>query len=134
MPIKVSQPAAADSVYGSPFRGTVNHTAQIAVNLTALTNAEIDAKGYLKPGLPLSAAGALVGAAVPVFGVTIEAIKVANGNAAADIAAASAAYQLTVATIGQVSRPVMEANLGRVLSANEIAGFGLAPCTLKLLS
>jgi hypothetical protein len=134
MPVKITQPAAADDVYASPFRGPINHTAQIAVNITALTNAEIDAKGWVKPGLPLSAAGTLVGAAVPVFGVVIEPIKVAASNSAGDIAAASAAFQLSVAVIGAVSRPVVESNLGRVLNANEIAGFGLAGCLIKLLA
>jgi hypothetical protein len=50
------------AVYGSPFVGPVNHTAAIDVDLTGLTSDEIDAKGYLKPGVPLSRAGALIAA------------------------------------------------------------------------
>lgn len=132
MPIRVTNPAAADQVYANPFVGPVNHTAQIQVNVTALTSAEIDAKGYLKPGVPFLLTGALVTAGA-VFGVTMEPIKVANGNAAGDISAASAAFELAVGTIGQINRAVAEDNLGRAYTTAEIAGFALAGSTLKLL-
>lgn len=134
MPIRVTNPATADQVYASPFVGPVNHTAQIQVNLTLLTNAEIDSKGYLKPGVPLTLAGILVGVAPAyVFGVTIEAIKVANGNAAGDISGASTSFEVAVCTVGQVNRAIAEDNLARAYTANELAGFVAAGSTIKLL-
>jgi hypothetical protein len=113
--------------------GPVNHTSQIAVNIAALTAAEVDSKGWLKPGVPLEKDGTLILAAAGiVHGVTIEPLKVANGNAAGDLTAAGV-QQIAVATICQVNRAIVEKNLGRVLTANEIAGFGLAGSLVKLL-
>lgn len=134
MPMSRSAVAVAGQGYGRPFRGKVEHTAQIPINVTALTTAEVDADGYLKPGVPFEADGTLILAAAGiVFGVSIEPIKVAKSNSAPDLAAASAAFQIGLGTIGQVNRAIIEDNLGRVLTANEIAGFGLAGSLIKLL-
>jgi len=131
--------SAAGSIYGRPFVGPTNHFAQISVDITLLTAAEVDSQGFLKPGVPFSAAGTLVGAAVPVFGVTPEPLDVlhippfSTLTFAAALAAAGT-QQLAVCIIGSVNRKIMEDNLGRVLNANEIAGFGLAGCLVKLLA
>lgn len=119
-------------IYPLPFVGPYDHTHAIAVDLSALTADEIDADGYLKPGVPLSAAGALVGVGVPVFGVTIEPLKVADNNEAATIAALGT-IDIAVATIAQVNRAVIEDILGRALTADEVAGFSLADCHVILL-
>lgn len=133
MPMRRRTVTTPDNIYGRPFVGPTNHPSQIAVNIAVLTTAEVDADGYIKPGVPLSAAGALVGAGVAVHGVVPEPIKVATSNVAGDLTAAGV-VQLTVMTIGQVNRGIIESNLGRVLTANEIAGFGLAGCLVKLLA
>lgn len=133
MPISSRVVSVGGDVYGHPWRGMVEHTDQIVINVTALTANEVDADGWLKPGVPFSKAGALVGAGVAVWGCTIEPIKVATGNTAPELAAASAAFPIAIGTIGQVNRKVIEDNLGRVLTANEIAGFALAGSTVKLL-
>lgn len=131
MPIKIES-TAGDSVYASPFVGPVNHTAPLPVNIAALTTAEVDADGYIKPGLPLAADGTTVGAAERVYGIVIEPIKVAESNASADLTAAGT-VTLTVATMGQVNRDVIESNLGRVLTANELAGFNLGGCHIAII-
>jgi hypothetical protein len=133
MPIKVSNPAAEDSTYQSPWVGPVDHTVSIAVPMSGLTAAEVDSKGYLKPGVPLTRAGALVGAAAAVYGVTLEPLKVANGNTAPDLAAAGT-QDVAVGLIGTLNRAIGESNLGRVYNANEVAGFALAGSLIKLLS
>lgn len=134
MPMSRRALTTAGQGYGRVFRGVLEHTHQIPVNITALTSAEVDADGYIKPGVPLQKTGALItGAAQIVFGVVPEPIKVANSNSAPDLAAASNAFQLAVGDIGQVNRAIIEDNLGRVLTANEIAGFDLAGCMVKLL-
>lgn len=209
--------------YGNVMIGPVDHTAPLVVNVTTLTNREIDSRGYLKPGVPFTKNGALVAAmtkSVPdagtitqgaaattgngvisavtgrygapaesiivtmtglgptaafrvegtksgylgvgavgtafdspvigftiadgatdfaignivtfvvvggvsdkVYGIVHEAIKVADGNAAGDIAAAHAAHHLVVATAGQVNKAIVEDNLNAALTAAEIAGF-----------
>jgi len=124
MPMKFTTTTGGDA-YGNPFVGPIDHTVGIDVDCTALTSDEIDAKGYVKPGVPLTKAGALVGAAAFVYGVTVEATKVADGNAAGDIAGAGT-VALTVALISAVNKDVIEDILGRALTANELAGFDLA--------
>lgn len=125
MPLKFTATTGGD-VYGNPFVGPINHTVSIDVDLTALTSDEIDAKGYLKPGLPLDKAGALVGAAPAfVYGIVVEATKVAEGNAAGDISGAGT-QMITVALISAVNKDVVEDNLARALTADELAGFDRA--------
>lgn len=226
MPITVEK-TTGGPVYASPFVGPLNHTAKIDVDLSALTADEIDAKGYLKPGLPLGVGGALVAAMTvstpgapaytrvgtsdgtmgsvtgrfgapsetitatciteaanagtfrvegsksgylgiatvgvafdspvigftiadgaedwdigdvitvvvtggvndKVFGVVIEPEKVAADNAGATIAALGT-QGIVVGLIGAVNRDIVEDNLGRVLTAAEIAGFTGSPLVL----
>jgi hypothetical protein len=131
MPFRVTQDAGAGASYGNPFVGPIDHTVAIDVDLTAMTTGEIDAYGYLKPGIPLLKTGAKVTAGA-VFGVTVEAIKVAADNAGATIAALGT-IRVAVATVGQVNQDVCEDNLERVFTAAEIAGFNLAGSKLVLL-
>lgn len=134
MPMRINEPADSANVYSLPFVGPINHTAQIEVDITALTNAEVDAQGYLKPGVPLRRDGTRVTAGGQfVHGVTIEPLKVADGNEAADLAAASAAQQIAVATICQVNRALAEDQLGRAYTANELAAFDAAGSRVVLL-
>jgi hypothetical protein len=133
MPPKITPSVSAGGYgYQNVFDGPADHTQTVKVDVTALTDDEVDADGYIKPGVPLSAAGGLVGAAVAVRGVVLEPIKVADSNGAADLAAASTAFWLAVPTIGQVRQDAIEYNLGRALTADEIAGFGLAGCRIVL--
>jgi sugar/nucleoside kinase (ribokinase family) len=84
--------------------------------------------------VPLKKNGVLVdGAGQAIFGVVPEPIKVANSNSAGDLAAASAAFQLAIGTIGQVNRAIIEDNLGRALSADELSAFLAADCRVILL-
>ncbi len=112
---------------------------QVLIDISVMTTAEVDAQGMVKPGVPLTQAGILVGAAVAVFGVTYEPVKRRTqtsivGADNANLAADTADFFIGVITSGTVSRRAIEANLGRVLTANEIAGFDLAPCKIKLVA
>jgi hypothetical protein len=51
-----------DSGYASPFVGAIGPTVQLNVDIENLSDDEIDAKGYIKPGVPLTKSGALIGA------------------------------------------------------------------------
>lgn len=115
---------SAGEGYALPFIGPhTTWTAPVEVDVTALTDDEIDADGYLKPGVPFDRAGALIATGVNVYGVSIEPIKVAAGNDATSIAAASAAHHVVLMIIGAVNRAALEDILGRALTAFELAGF-----------
>jgi len=134
MPTGIRTTAGGES-HGNPFVGPINYSAHVKVDVSALTAFEIDTYGYLKPGVPLTQAGLLVGAGGFVFGVSIEGSRVANSNSAADIAAVLAADDpfAVVATIAQVNQDIIEDTLGRVLTANELAGFDLAGSKIVLI-
>jgi hypothetical protein len=133
MPIRFTTASGGGQTYGQPLLGPVDHEVQIPVVLSGMTNAEIDAHGYLKPGVPLTKAGTLVGASPAfVYGVTIEAVKVADDNASGTISALGT-QDIAVAVVGSVIQDMAESNLGRVYSANEIAGFDRAGSKLVLI-
>lgn len=58
MPMKVSTTAGGDN-YANPFIGPIGPITTLDVDLTDLTNKEVDADGILKPGVPLTKAGEL---------------------------------------------------------------------------
>jgi hypothetical protein len=133
-PVSITRTTQSGQIYETPFTGPIDHTVQIAVPLSALTANEIDDYGYLRPGVPLTRAGALVGASPAfVYGVTIEAIKVLADNESATIAAAGT-VQVAVAVIGVVRQAVAEDQLERAYTANEIAGFDRAGSKLVLVT
>jgi len=141
MPITVTATAGGPA-HACALVGPIDHTAHIKVDVSALTANEVDKYGYLKPNVPmlvtglLVTAGATAGTAVgPVFGITIEAIKVAASNSAGDIAAVTATTDpfVAVATHGLVNRDIGEDVLDRAYTAAEIAGFATAGSHLTLL-
>ncbi|HEY6244559.1 MAG TPA: hypothetical protein VIX17_11455 [Pyrinomonadaceae bacterium] len=135
MPLSITN-TAGGSVHGNPFVGPINHTAHVKVDISGLTTKEVDAYGYLKPGVPLKQNGALVGSGTFVFGVTMEAAKL---NLAVvpptDSSLSSETGDLFVAvgTVGQVSQDIIEDNLGRALTADELAGFDVAGSKVVLI-
>ena len=134
MPLRnVTLSAARDLAGGTDgFVGPVDHTVAVPVLLTNMTNKEIDSDGYLKPYIPFTKAGILVGSTVAVFGVSVEHIKVANDNVAGTIAALGT-IDVVVATICQINRAIAEDVLDRAYTANELAGFLLAGSHIVLL-
>ncbi len=111
--------------------GQILATDVVKVDISDLTTNEIDANGFLKPGVPFAKDGELVGSSVAVYGVTIGPVKVAASNSSGDIAAATDCF-VAVMTHGIVNRDIAEDNLGRAYTANEIAGFDLAGSELHL--
>lgn len=133
MPITIKKTTGGED-HANPFVGPVNHPATQRIDVSALTTDEVDQNGYLKPGVPFKSGGVLLDGTVGefVWGCVIEATKVADSNAAADLAAATD-IDVALAVIGVVNRDIVEDNLGRALTANEIAGFGAAGSLLRLL-
>ena len=106
--------------------GNVQYTLAIPVDLTLMTNKEIDADGNLKPGIPLDRTGTMIGAAPAfVYGVTVELFKVAEDNTAPSIAALGT-QDVPVTLLCAVVRDIAEDILDRAYTANELAGFDRA--------
>jgi hypothetical protein len=137
MPIEVKAYAAAAG-YANPLLGPVDHVAHIKVDLSILTINEVDADGYLKPGVLLTLAGILVGIAPAFpFGVVFEATKLALVTIPptnATLATETGDHFVAVCTHGIVNRDVAEDNMGRAYTADEIASFDRAGSNLKLTS
>lgn len=133
MPIRFGTTTLEAETYAQAFKGRLDHSVGINVNLALLTAREIDAKGYLKPGVPFAKDGTLVGIAPDfVYGVTIEPIKVMNDNLPATIAAAGV-QNIAVGVIGMVLRQVCVDNIGAALTADELAGFDRPGSKLVLI-
>ena len=137
MPLQIDS-FAANLPYASPFVGPVNYTVHVKLDISTMTTAEVDADGYLKPGLPLAIAAGLatlVGAAPAfVYGCVVEATKLPVVVPATNttLAAETNDCLVAVATHSILNRDIVEDNLGRVLSANELAGIDAAGSHTRL--
>lgn len=131
MPIRITPPSGSVvKDYESPFVGPVDHTASVQVDITGLTNKEIDTKGYLKPGVPFTRDGLLVGYEDALYGVTVEEVKLIADNEAGTIAAATDPVTVAVGLIGTINRAVAEDQLERAYTGDELAGFAASNITL----
>ena len=120
MPITITNPVAEANGYGNPFVGPIDRTDVVKVDISGLTTSEVDEFGYLKPGVPFNKSGVLVTSGV-VYGIVPEPIKIAADNESATLAAATDCF-VALGILGLVNRDIIEDNLGRVLTAAEIAG------------
>lgn len=122
------------------FVGPMGPTEQITVDLSDLTYAdssggEVDGDGYLIPGTPLKADGSLADGTQGeyIYGVVIEPVYVGASNIDDDTDLDGLTdIQVAVCRAGLVNRDIVEDNLGRALSANEIAAFAAAGSNLML--
>lgn len=133
MPISIAS-VAGGLAHAPVFVGEIRGTDLVIVDISDLTTKEVDADGYLKPGVPFSKSGDLVGSTVPVWGVTIEAIKIPHATMPpTDVSLAADTGTCPVAVgFGLVNRDVAEDNLERAYTANEIAGFDLAGSNCRI--
>jgi hypothetical protein len=102
----------------------------VKVDLSDLSDEEVDADGYLKPGVPLQKDGSIIASSGVVWGVTFGGEKVATGGTDAILDAATDCF--VAVGFGLVNRDVAEDNLGRAYSADEIAGFDLAGSNCRI--
>lgn len=128
MPIAIDV-TAGGTTHTSPIISPITNRHHIKVDISGLTTAEVDANGYLKPGVPLRLTGGLgVLISAPsqaIDGITIEQTKVAASNATAVLAAATDCL-VAVTTHCTVNRDLGEDVLGRAYSADEIAAMAAA--------
>ena len=130
MPISVGK-TSGGLAHSPVFVGQITGTDAVKVDISALTTNEVDSKGYLKPGVPLAKTGLLLAnTTTPVWGVTIEAIKIAASNSSADLNAATDCF--VAVGFGLINRDIAEDVLGRAYSANEIAGFDVAGSNCRI--
>lgn len=125
MPIEIVS-TAGDSLYENPFIGAPGPVVNVTLDISTMTTAEVDAKGYLKPGVPVQASGALVsGTGQTVYGVTVEAQKMPGRTGNANLAGDTSDPMIAVATSGTINRDLSEDNLGRAYGANELTALPL---------
>lgn len=79
MPMRQRSLATEGEVHPNPFLGPVDHRVAIRVDVSGLTSREVDAYGFLKPGVPLRKNGTLAGAPA------MEKEVFVNGGAAGNI-------------------------------------------------
>ena len=137
MPVKVAS-TAGGTAYGHPFIGPMGPFEHVKIDLSVLTINEVDANGYLKPGVPFKLSGGL-GVLVTantdaIYGVCPEATKLNVTTPATNttLAAETGDHFVGLCTGGLINRDVGEDNMGRAYSANEIAAFLVAPAPFRL--
>jgi hypothetical protein len=130
MPMRVKK-TAGDTTYGPVFIGDILGMQQVVVDVSTLTTAEVDADGWLKPGVPFQKDGTLVSAGSGQFVYAVnpepQDLQLATVPPTdATLAADTKTFALGMGTIGEVNRDIIEDNLGRAISANELAAFNAA--------
>lgn len=133
MPIGITK-TAGGTAHAPVFVGDIVNTDVVQVDISDLTTNEVDQDGYLKPGVPFDKSGNTVGSGVAVWGVTIEPIKTPHATIPptnTSLGADTGTFPVAVG-FGLVNRDIIEDNLGRALTADEIAGFDLAGSNCRL--
>jgi hypothetical protein len=134
MPMHVKKTAAV-STYDPVFLGEILAMEQVLVDVSELTTDEVDADGWLKPGVPFKQDGTLADGSGCIYAVNpepqnlhLDTIPPTNTSLGND----TKTYPLGMGTMGTVNRDVIEDNLGRALTGNEITAFATAPCKINL--
>jgi len=118
---------AADTLYNDAFL-VASGPDHVKLDVSAMTAAEVDANGYLKPNVPLKQDGTLASGAAgeTIHGFTREAIKLPGRTNNAGLGADVTDPLVAVMTFAQLNRDIAEGNLGRAFTPNELAAMKLA--------
>lgn len=134
MPMNVKK-TAGTTVYAPVFIGEILAMEQVLVDVSELTTDEVDADGWLKPGVPFKQDGTLADGSGCIYAVNPEpqdlrlaTIPPTNTSLSND----TKTYPLGMGTMGTVNRDIIEDNLGRALTGNELTAFATAPCKINL--
>jgi len=119
-PLRVSSTAGDKSYIDIRVGGGDFTVHQIKADISEL-GANVDADGYLKPGTPLRTTGAI---GAPITGAG-QGDVVLVGPEPVRIGAAD--HTVNAFFAGVFSRQAIEANLGRVLTADELASIAATP-------
>jgi hypothetical protein len=130
MPLKIKK-TDGGTTYGPVFIGDILGMQQVLVDVSTLTTDEVDADGFLKPGVAFQKDGTLVSAGSGQFvyavnpepqDLQLATIPPTNTSLGNDVKL----FPVGMGTIGEVNRDIAEDNLGRAYSANELAAFNAA--------
>ena len=121
-----------EAPYASPFQsGADGNNVHVKVDVSALTSREVDANGYLKPGVPLvQGTGVLPTAAGDVVVMVEEATKIAENNTG--LASITADPFIGCRVYGTVNHDMLADILGAELTAGEIAAINGGGSRLRL--
>lgn len=134
MPLRVKK-TAGTTLYAPVFVGEILAMEQVPIDISELTTAEVDQDGWLKPGVSFKQDGTRPDGSGHVYYVNHESQDLHLDTVPptdASLLADTKTFPLGMATMGTVNRDIMEDNLGRVLSANELSAFAAAPCKINL--
>lgn len=126
MPLKVTSTSGTTG-YGHPIVGEAQGLLQIVVDISELTIAEVDADGFLKPGVMFKSDGTQADGSGFIYGVNPEPIKIID-YVPTDVllAADTATIPVGCVTGGILNRDIIEDNLGRAVTANELTALAAA--------
>lgn len=136
MPLSIKK-TVGTTTYGPVFIGDILGMQQVVVDISELTTAEVDADGYLKPGVAFKKDGTVADGTGGEFiyavnpepqNLRMAVLPPTDGTLAAD----TRLYPLGMGTIGEVNRDIAEDNLGRAYNANELAAFNAAGSMIHL--
>lgn len=122
---------AGGTTYGPVFIGDILGMQQVVVDISELTTNEVDADGYLKPGVPFKKDGTLCDATGGEFvyavnpepqNLRMAVLPPTNGTLSGD----TRTFPLGMGTIGEINRDIAEDNMGRAYTADELAAFNAA--------
>lgn len=121
MPIRITN-STTPRPYASPFVGKAEGPVHVIVDVSTLTAAHVDEKGYLKPGVVLTINGTVPGANNTArIGVVPEPIKVAANNTGLSTIPDSDNPMVVLLTLGTLNRDIAEDLLERGYTADELA-------------
>lgn len=136
MPLAIKK-TAGTTTYGPVFIGAILGMQQVVVDVSELTTDEVDADGWLKPGVAFKKDGTVADGTGGEFiyavnpepqNLRLATITPTNVSLAAD----TSTVPLGMATIGEVNRDIAEDNMGRAYNANELAAFNAAGSMIHL--
>ncbi len=136
MPVSIKK-VAGGTTYAPVFIGMILGMQQVVVDVSELTTDEVDADGFLKPGVPFKKDGTLADGTGGEFiyavnhepqPLQLATIPPTNVSLAAD----TSTVPLGMPTGGEVNRDIAEDDMGRAYTANELAAFNAAGSMIHL--
>lgn len=120
MPMSVSKTTGVDS-YPNPFVGPISHSVAIDVNIANLSSDEVDEHGWLKPGVPLTAAGALL--AAPTASTPAAAVADGGNTGAATIGSLQGRHGAPAETITVTATTTGGDGVGKASVVGSVSGY-----------
>lgn len=136
MPLAIKK-TDGGTTYGPVFIGDVLGMQQVVVDISALTTDEVDADGYLKPGVAFQKDGTLVSAGSGQFvyavnpepqNLRMAVLPPTNGTLSGD----TRTFPVGMGTIGEINRDIAEDNMARAYNSNELVAFNAAGSMIHL--